>query len=207
MFSSYDGFGGSSGFGERPAIIVVDFINGFTNPECLLGSELTNEVEATKELLEVCRKLEIPIVFTTVIYESHFKDGGHFIKKIPALKELAAGSNWVKVDPRLERKEESELLIVKKFASSFFGTSLHSYLTSEGIDTAIVVGCTTSGCVRATVVDALQHGYKVIVPKECVGDRSYEAHKANLHDMQTKYADVTSLEVTIEYLNKLKIRG
>lgn len=206
MSQSFEGFGSSSGFGKNPAIIVVDFIEGFTDPTSKLGSDLTNQLEATKKLLDIAREKSIPIIFTTVIYEFHYRDGGYFIKKIPALKELTADSKWVNVDARLERKEKSEPLIIKKFASSFFGTHLHSYLTSERVDTTIIVGCTTSGCVRATAVDALQNGYQVIVPEECVGDRSNEAHKANLYDIQTKYADVTSIELTIDYLNQLNIR-
>jgi maleamate amidohydrolase len=203
MSQSFEGFGDSSGFGARPAIIVVDFINGFTDPASALGSELTSQLEATKTLLDHARTKGIPIVFTTVIYEPHYRDGGYFIKKIPALKLLTADSEWVNVDGKLERDEKSEPLIVKKFASSFFGTYLHSYLTSERVDTVIITGCTTSGCVRATAVDALQYGFRVVVPEECVGDRSIEAHKANLYDIQTKYGDVTSLEMVIDYINQL----
>lgn len=203
MSQSFEGFGDSSGLGARPAIIVVDFINGFTNPASALGSDLTSQLEATKTLLDHARSKAVPIVFTTVIYEPHYRDGGYFIKKIPALKLLTADSEWVNVDEKLERDETSEPLIVKKFASSFFGTHLHSFLTSERVDTAIITGCTTSGCVRATAVDALQYGYRVVVPEECVGDRSMEAHKANLYDIQTKYGDVTSLEMVIDYLNQL----
>jgi maleamate amidohydrolase len=203
MSQSFAGFGDSSGFGIRPAIIVVDYINGFTDPASALGSDLTSQLEATKTLLDHARGKNIPIAFTTVIYEPHFRDGGYFIKKVPALKLLTADSKWINVDVRLERDEKSEPLIVKKFASSFFGTHLHSFLTSERVDTAIITGCTTSGCVRATAVDALQYGYRVVVPEECVGDRSMEAHKANLYDIQTKYGDVTSLEIVIDYINQL----
>lgn len=203
MSQSFEGFGDLSGFGIRPAIIVVDYINGFTDPASALGSDLTSQLEATKTLLDYARRKNIPIAFTTVIYEPHFRDGGYFIQKVPALKLLTADSKWVKVDERLERDESSEPLIVKKFASSFFGTHLHSFLTSERVDTAIITGCTTSGCVRATAVDALQYGYRVVVPEECVGDRSMEAHKANLYDIQTKYGDVTSLEIVVDYINQL----
>ncbi|MFJ7640228.1 isochorismatase family protein [Peribacillus sp. NPDC046944] len=203
MSQSFEGFGDSSGFGSRPAIIVVDFIKGFTDTASALGSDLTSQLEATKKLLYHARSKAIPIVFTTVNYEPHFRDGGYFIKKVPALKLLTADSKWVNVDEKLERDEKSEPLIVKKFASSFFGTHLHSFLTSERVDTAIIVGCTTSGCVRATAVDALQYGFRVVVPEACVGDRSIEAHKANLYDIQTKYGDVTSLEVVIDYISQL----
>jgi maleamate amidohydrolase len=197
---SFAGFGHSSGFGTRPCVIVVDFIKGFTDPECPLGSDYTPQLEATQKLLQAARNKNVPVIFTTVIYEPHFRDGAHFIKKVPALKALTADSSWVEIDPSLERNETSEPLIIKKFASSFFGTHLHSLLTAEQVDTTIVTGCTTSGCVRATVVDALQHGYRVIVPEPCVGDRSQAAHQANLYDIKTKYGDVLSLDSTLAYI-------
>ncbi|MCP8970094.1 isochorismatase family protein [Ectobacillus ponti] len=196
----FEGFGSAVGPGVRPAIIVVDFIHGFTDPDCLLGSNMDKEIAATKELLDIAREKGILIVFTTVVYETHYKDGGHFIKKIPALKALTAESEWVKVDKRLTRNADTEPLVIKKYASSFFGTSLSSMLTAEKIDTVILAGCTTSGCVRATAVDALQHGYRVIIPEECVGDRSSQAHQANLYDIQTKYGDVVTLETVKTYL-------
>lgn len=207
MSNTFEGFGGSSGFGDNPAIIVVDFINGFTNPASPLGYDFTSQLESTKILLNLARQQPIPIAFTTVVYEPHYKDGGFFIKKVPALKVLTEDSDLICVDEFLERDVRTEPLVVKKFASSFFGTHLHSFLTSERVDTVIVVGCTTSGCVRATVVDALQLGYRVVVPEECVGDRSIEAHKANLYDIQTKYGDVTSLGNVLNYINQLSIRG
>ena len=198
----FEGFGSSSGAGKRPCILVVDFIKGFTDPGCQLGSDYTKELANTKLLLDSARKQQIPVLFTTVMYEPHFRDAGHFIQKVPALRVLTEGSEWTKLDPRLERREDAEPLIVKKFASAFFGTHLHSILTSEGVDTVIVTGCTTSGCVRATAVDALQHGYRVLVPEQCVGDRSQSAHRANLYEMQTKYADVVSVERVLDYLNE-----
>lgn len=198
-FEQFEGFGGTSGIGQRPGIVVVDFIQGFTDATCPLGSNLDEEVKATRVLLDTARKREIPVAFTTVIYEPHFRDGGHFIEKIPALKALVATSDWVKVDPRLGRTE-NEPLIIKKFASAFFGTALQSFFTSQQVDTVIVTGCTTSGCVRATAVDALQYGYRVVVPRECVGDRSQSAHEANLYDIQTKYGDVISLESLLKVL-------
>ncbi|MEH7238829.1 isochorismatase family protein [Bacillus sp. JJ1562] len=201
----FKGFGKQSGMGKKPAIIVVDFMKGFTNVECALGSNLDDEVKATKELLDIARQNEIPIIFTTVCYEPHYKDGAYFIEKVPALKVLTQGSVWAEIDERLERREDKEALIVKKFASSFFGTNLASILAYENIDTTIITGCTTSGCVRATAVDALQHGYRVVIPEECVGDRSQNAHEANLYDIQTKYGDVVSVESVKNYL--LNVRG
>lgn len=203
LSETFVGFGESSGAGERPCIVVVDFIVGFTDPETQLGADFTAEVEATRALLDIARAKGVPIVFTTVAYEPHFRDGGHFIVKVPALKLLVQGSMWVGVDERLARLP-SEPLVEKKYASSFFGTPLASMLTSFAVDTVIVTGCTTSGCVRATALDALQHGYRVVVPRECVGDRSQSAHEANLYDIQTKYGDVVSFPDVRDYLSKLK---
>ncbi|RHW38307.1 isochorismatase family protein [Lysinibacillus yapensis] len=199
----FKGFGHSTGMGSKPAILVIDFMKGFTNEDSPLGFNFDNEIKATKKLLHFARQEEIPIIFTTVMYEAHFKDGAHFVQKVPALTCLTMESEWVKIDQRLERKE-SEPLVIKKFASAFFGTNLASILAFEKIDTTLIVGCTTSGCVRATAVDALQHGFRVVIPEECVGDRSQKAHEANLYDIETKYGDVISLETAKNYLLNLK---
>lgn len=203
MFESFEGFGSLSGMGNRPGIIVVDFIKAFTDSNCQLGSNYNSEIKETKLLLYKAREKNLLVVFTTVFYEPHFKDAGHFIQKVPALRILTEHSDWVKIDERLERREESEPLISKKFASAFFGTNLVSLLNSQNIDTTIIVGCTTSGCVRATSVDALQNGYQVIIPQSCVGDRSRAAHEANLYDIQTKYGDVVNLPEVINYLDQM----
>lgn len=200
---TFAGFGSPSGFGSKPALVVVDFSLGFTDANSPLGFDCSREVEATRQLLEMARELSLPIVFTTVVYEPHGKDGAHFTTKIPALRVLTATSEWVRIDPRLGR-EESELLIEKKFASAFFGTPLCSYLASQQVDTVIVTGCTTSGCVRATAVDAMQYGYRVVVPVECVGDRNASAHQANLYDINSKYGDVISLAACRQYLQNVR---
>ncbi|MYL71675.1 isochorismatase family protein [Halobacillus litoralis] len=203
MSDTFQGFGESIHFGKKPAVLVVDFINGFTDESCDLGSNLDEEVSHTKRLLDIARSRQLPILFTTVVYEPHYLDGGHFIEKVPALKCLLRDSGWVDLDDRLERRENEEPLIEKKFASSFFGTSLHSILAYKNVDTLIITGCTTSGCIRATVVDALQYGYKAIVPEECVGDRSEKAHRSNLYDIQTKYGEVMAVEDVGNYLNTI----
>lgn len=200
----FDGFGESSGMGERPAILVIDFMKGFTNPESALGSNLDKELYATKALLNAARKKTVPVIFTTVEYDPSYHDGAHFIQKVPALKSLVIGGEESEIDSRLERDADSELLIVKKFASAFFGTNLSSILTYDKIDTLILVGCSTSGCVRATAVDGLQHGYRVVVPEDCVGDRSQDAHQSNLYDIQTKYGDIVHSKTVIDYLENIK---
>ena len=197
----FEGFGDASGMGKRPAVLVVDFIKGFTDPACPLGSNLDKEVGATKALLEAARAQELPVYFTTVVYGEADKRAGYFLQKVPALGVLAPDSPWVEVDERLARRA-SEPLFIKRFASAFFGTDLNAYLAFERADTVIVTGCTTSGCVRATAVDALQHGYRLVVPEDCVGDRSQEAHAANLRDIQTKYGDVLPLDEVLQRLEK-----
>ena len=198
----FGGFGDASGIGVRPAVVVVDFIKGFTDPDCPLGSNLDSEVEATCRLLGAARAQSLPIYFTTVVYSEADKRAGYFLKKVPALGVLTPESAWVELDTRLGRLE-TEPLFIKRFASAFFGTDLNAYLAFERVDTVIVTGCTTSGCVRATAVDALQHGYRLVVPEACVGDRSREAHEANLRDIQTKYGDVVALRAVLEGLRKL----
>ena len=195
------GFGRRIGFGQYPALLVVDVIQAFTNPTSPLGSDLDTVVNAIQRLLEVARVKNVPIVFTTVGYEESEWQSAHiFITKVPALKVLKLGTPEVDIDPRLERRS-TEPLLLKQFASAFFGTSLSSLLTAQHCDTVIVTGCTTSGCVRATVVDALQYGYRPIIPLEAVGDRSVEVHNSNLFDIGAKYGDVVPLNEALNYFH------
>ena len=188
--------------GSRPAVLVVDFSRGFTDPESTMGSDLTGEVEATKRVLDVAREGEIPVVFTTIGFETNLKDGSLWLQKAPGLAELQVGGKWVEIDARLERAED-EVVILKKGASAFFGTNLPSVLVSQGVDTIVLCGATTSGCIRATAVDLLQYGYPTLVPRECVGDRAQGPHEANLIDIQAKYADVVSIEDALSYLESV----
>lgn len=196
------GLAGRVGFGQSPAVLVIDFIVGFTNSESPLGSDLDSELGATSELLDVARDRGVPIFFTTTVYQPDLVDAGLFLRKVPSLEILQRGSVWVAVDPRLGPRD-SESVVEKRYASAFFGTHLASTLTAAGIDTVVVTGCTTSGCVRATVVDALQHGFRAIVPSECVGDRARAQHEANLVDIDGKYGDVVDLPTVIDYLESL----
>jgi maleamate amidohydrolase len=195
--------GQSVTLGERPAVLVVDFSRGFTDPGCTMGSDLTEEVEATRRLLATAREREVPVIFTTIGFEPNLKDGSLWLEKAPGLRELIVGGRWVEIDPRLERRSE-ETVILKKGASAFFGTNLPSVLVSQGVDTVIMCGATTSGCIRATAVDLLQYGYPTLVPRQCVGDRAQGPHEANLVDIQAKYADVVSVEDALSYLQRVK---
>ena len=199
-----DGFGGRGGFGRRPALIVVDMTLGFTDPESPLACDLDGPVENIRKLLEAARGAEIPVAFTTVAYrESDKLTAAAFIDKVPALLTLEAGSRWGEIDPRIAPRE-SEPVLNKLFASAFYGTGFPSLLAAAGVDTLIVTGASTSGCVRATAVDALQYGYRPIVPREAVGDRNPEAHDANLYDIDAKYGDVVRVEEALQYLEAVR---
>jgi nicotinamidase-related amidase len=190
------GFGGGAGFGSRPAVLVVDLLKGFTNPESPLGANLDVVVESTRRLLDCARGARVPVIFTTVVYdEANERAAAVFLRKVPALGVLRPGSRWIEVDGRLGRRDD-EPVLAKAFASAFFGTPLSSMLA--GFDTLVVCGASTSGCVRATVVDAVQHGLAPVVPRECVGDRWPAAHEANLFDIEAKYGDVVSLSEVLD---------
>jgi maleamate amidohydrolase len=196
------GLGHAVTLGSSPGVLVVDFSCGFTDPECALGADMTAEVEATRRVLDAAREKGLPVVFTTIGFEPSGKDGGLWLEKAPALRDLELGGRWVEIDPRLERRD-NEPIVVKKGASGFFGTNLASILLSQGVDTVILCGATTSGCVRATAIDLLQYGWPTIVPRECVGDRAQAPHDANLFDIQAKYADVVALDDALAYVESV----
>jgi nicotinamidase-related amidase len=194
--------GGNVTLGERPAVLVVDFSCGFTDPESTLGADVTTQVEATKRLLDASRAKGLAVVFTTIGFEENLRDGGLWLQKVPALAELQLGGRWVEIDPRLERRDD-ETVVVKKGASAFFGTNLAAVLIAQAVDTVVLCGATTSGCIRATAIDLLQYGFPTLVPRECVGDRAQAPHEANLFDIQAKYADVVSVDEALTYLESV----
>ncbi len=194
------GFGIKIGFGERPALIIIDMLKGFTDEAMPLGANLDRELEAQQPLLEVAHARNIPVIFSTVIYsDADLKDAGLWGIKMKGSLTLKAGTPAVEIDPRLDMRPTDSLL-VKKYASCFFGTDLVPRLNSQRVDTLIITGCTTSGCVRATAVDAVQNGFRPMVVREAVGDRSKAAHEQSLFDLNAKYADVVSLDETLQYL-------
>ncbi len=201
------GFGGRAGFGARPALVVVDLSLGFTDPRSPLACDLEGVVAAVGRLLDEARRAGVPVVYTTVAYdEGDTRTAAAFIDKVPALLTLAAGGRWVEIDPRIA-PVPGEPVLTKLFASAFFGTPLASLLAASGCDGVVVTGASTSGCVRATAVDALQHGYRTVVPREAVGDRDPAAHDANLNDLDAKYADVVSVDEVVEQLEELAGSG
>ena len=195
------GFGLRIGYGDRPALIVIDLVRGFTDPEKPLGADLSAQLTVTRRLLEAARRAEVPVYFTTVSYEERdLRDAGIWARKMAGLMTLRAGQPEVEVDLSLGRLPD-EPVISKKYASSFFGTDLLTRLNSTRVDTLLLAGCTTSGCVRATAVDAVQNGLRPMVVGEAVGDRSRAAHEQSLFDLQAKYADVVSADEVLEYLS------
>lgn len=198
---NYSGvFDGRVGYGQKPAIVVVDFINAYTTPGSpLYASGVVDAVRASVDLLDIARRNGIPVVYTRVIYSHHGMDGGIFVRKVPVLRRMVEGEQLADIVPELPPAPQ-DVIINKQYASAFFGTSLAPMLTSQGVDTLIVTGCSTSGCIRATAVDGMQYGFRVIVPRECVGDRHPDPHEANLFDIDSKYGDVVSKAEAMEYL-------
>jgi nicotinamidase-related amidase len=199
-FFAERGFGMRIGFGEKPAVIVIDVINAFTDPDMMLGANLDDEIAETNQVLDAAHARGTPVIFTTVMYEDKdFKDAGIWALKQKGVMTLKAGTPEVETDARLHREADDSLLS-KKYASCFYGTDLVSRLMAHGVDTLIITGCTTSGCVRATAVDACQVGFRPVVVREAVGDRSQAAHDQSLFDLNAKYADVVSTGEVVQYL-------
>lgn len=193
-------FDGSVGFGEKPALVVIDFTRAYTTPGAAFFAEgVVRAVAATVPLLAAARAARIPVIHTRVEYHPSGLDGGFFVKKVPALRAMVAGEPLAQIDPVVAPLPE-EVVLVKQYPSPFFGTPLAAMLTAQGVDTLILTGCSTSGCVRAGAIDGLQHGYRVIVPRECVGDRHDGPHDANLFDIHAKYGDVLGRDEVIARL-------
>lgn len=186
------GIGSRVGYGSRLAVVIVDLQNGFTDPASPCGSNLDAVVGATVRLLAAARAARVPLAFTAVRFHPSLRDGATWLRKMPGMDNLVQGSSWAEIDERVAPRED-EPVWGKCAPSAFFGTPLHPFLVSHSVDTLIVAGCVTSGCVRATVVDAISFGYRPIVPLQAVGDRSEGVHRAALFDMDSKYGDVEDL--------------
>jgi maleamate amidohydrolase len=191
--------------GRRPALLIIDFVMAYvTEGTPLYGRGCVEAQQSAIKLLAAARTANIPRLHTNVAYERGGRDGGVFFRKLPALTVFEAGRS-----PALTafaaglEPAPGETLITKQYASAFFGTTLASTLTALSIDTLLIAGVSTSGCVRATAVDCCQHGFIPLVVREAVGDRDAAAHQANLHDLQAKYAEVVSLESVRTYLSGL----
>jgi maleamate amidohydrolase len=196
---SRSGIGSRVGVGDRPAVLVVDLQYGFTDPSTPLGGDLDEVIAATDALLAVARRNAFPVAFTAVAFHETQLERTTWLHKMPGLRSLISGTRECEIDRRVA-PVAAEPVFEKQAASAFFGTSLVSYLVGAGVDTVVVTGCVTSGCVRASVVDAISWGFRTIVPEECVGDRAPGPHAWNLFDMDSKYADVEPLEDVITAL-------
>ena len=197
------GFGQRIGFGDRPALLVIDIIRAFTDPESPLGSDLDAETGAIRRVAAAASKNGAPIIYSTIAYQDpECRDGGIMIRKSKGAVILREGTPGVELDSRLEFRP-GDTLLAKKHASCFFGTDLVQQLVLRHVDTLLITGCTTSGCVRATAVDACQLGFRPMVVREAVGDRSQRAHEQSLFDLDAKYADVVSLQDALAYLRRV----
>ena len=195
--------GGRLTAGRRPAVVVVDLVYGFTDVQFPAGANLDSVVETTRQLLDIARAVGTPIVFTTIVFPDALPATPVWLQKMPALRGLRSNSRWIEVDRRLAPRA-NEMLIQKQSASAFTGTQLAAFLTVLRVDSLIVCGATTSGCVRATVVDACMAGWPTFVARPCVGDRCSKAHDASLMDIDAKYGDVLSLDEAVGVLSGLK---
>lgn len=187
------GFGGSLAFGQRPALLIIDVVDAYLKSDSPLYANVETALHSNVRLIECARSARIPVYFTKVTYQAGLGglDGGVFFRKLPVLKIFEAGSPLGEFPPEIA-PQPGEAIIIKQYASAFFGTSLASTLAATGIDTLVIGGFSTSGCVRASAVDALQHGFIPFVVREASGDRDVAVHQANLFDLQAKYAEVIS---------------
>lgn len=196
------GFGQSLPWGSKPAVLVIDFCEAYL----VEGSPLYAAAEPARasaaRIVDAARELNVPVIFTRVEFDQGGANGGLFFKKVGALRCFERGNPLAEF-PHAPRPLEGEIVVTKQYASGFFGTSLASTMNSMRIDTAIITGVSTSGCVRASALDALQHGFVPLVVRDAVGDRHPGPHEANLFDLQAKYADVISEEQCLTYLRSL----
>jgi len=193
-------YGTRVGFGRRPALLLIDFCQGYFVPDCDLYAGVESALAAALRVRAAARAAGVPVVLTNVVYAPGGADGGRFFEKAPPLRHFVRGNpmgGWAKgLSPEVD-----ELIVSKQYPSAFFGTSLSSTLNSWGIDSVLLTGLTTSGCVRATCVDAMSHGFRTSVIAEACGDRHASPHDANLFDMNAKYADVVCEADAIAFLS------
>jgi maleamate amidohydrolase len=195
------GFGQSSGFGQRPALLIVDFVVGFCDPDQYGGGNILAAVARTKILLKTAREQGLPIAFTRIVYAADGSDAGAFCLKLESLQTFNEDTPMGQIVDDLA-PIQGEMIVRKTQPSAFFGTGFSTWLTSKGADTVIVTGATTSGCVRASVVDSMSYNFRTIVATDCVGDRAIGPHDANLFDMGQKYADLLTSDEIIAHLEK-----
>jgi len=197
---SRQGFGNRAGLGRAPALLLVDFVNDFCDPERFGGGNILAAVARAQVLLAAMRERHRPIAYTRVVYADDGADAGTFCLKVPALRTITEHAPGGQVVDDLA-PAAGECIVRKTQPSAFFGTGLAPWLVGKGVDTVIVTGCTTSGCVRASVVDAMSYNFRTIVVTDAVGDRALGPHEANLFDMGQKYADLMTCEEVVAALD------
>ena len=201
------GYRHAVGTGQNPAMVVIDFSNAFTRGTSEFpGGDFAAELAQTRRLLAGARENSVPVFYTTIAYADPERNSGFWGKKVPWLSCCKLGSEAVAIDPVLEPRAQ-EPLIVKRFPSAFFGTALHQELQTRRIDTIVISGCTTSVCVRATAVDAMQHSYRTIVAEDAVGDFDAALHAVHLRDLDARYADVVPVDEILAYFRHLPSDG
>jgi maleamate amidohydrolase len=197
------GMAARTGIGQRPCVLVIDFQYGMTDPACALGSDHQDgPISVSQSVLAEARAAGVPVLYTRVAFRPDLSDAGLFVEKVPSLGVLTVGSRWVEIDERVAPVGD-EYVLTKRHSSAFIGTELQQVLSYRGIDTVIHVGCSTSGCVRQTAVDANAYGFRSLVIRDAVGDRSWEQHEANLVDMDGKYADVVTSTEVIDHFRSI----
>jgi nicotinamidase-related amidase len=199
-----EGFDGRLTPGRRPAVIAIDLMRAYfdeASPLCLPSRDC---LDGASRVLSAARGRDVPVLHTRVAFGPGGVDGGVFVRKVPALRHLFDGGGPLgELMPEVKPAAD-ELVLVKQYASAFFGTTLASTLLAQGVDTVVLVGVSTSGCIRATAVDAIQHGFVPLVVREAVGDRTRETHESNLFDLQAKYAEVVSEASVVSYLSEAR---
>lgn len=191
------GFGNTLAPNAPFGLLIVDFVNGFADPLTFGGGNIDQAIESTRGLLVAARHRNWPVVHTRVVYQDDGSDATIMALKVPTLLALREHAPESQIVSQLE-PVRGELVLRKTNPSAFFGTSLAAWLSQRGVKTLLIAGCTTSGCVRASVVDAMCHGFLPLVVTDCVGDRSLQAHEANLFDMKQKYATLMPRDVALD---------
>lgn len=203
---SAQGFGRQLGFGQAPALLLVDFTVGFNDEDWFGGGNILTATQNSRELLQYFRSRVWPVAHSRIVYADDGSDVGVFARKIPNLAVLTEHNPLSQIVPELQ-PQAGELVIKKTEASAFFETGLARWLISRRIDTVVVCGCTTSGCIRASVIDAASNNFMPIVVSDCVGDRALAPHDANLFDMHQKYADVMTKAAVMTELQGIQTVG
>ncbi len=196
------GFDGSLGFGKKPVLLIIDFVMAYLEPDSQLYAGVESELAVNERLVAAARTAGVLVIWTNVTYMPGGADGGHFFRKVPALKAFEKGSPLGAFPPSLQPRDD-EMIVTKKYPSAFFGTELAATLTAMGVDCCVLTGLSTSGCVRASTLDALQNGFIPLVVPDACGDRDQGVHDANIFDLKAKYADMLNIEDAEAYFARV----